>query len=384
MQKPVERQFISMGDMYYQMAGEILNPSPLTQTIILEMVQKDETILNGLNMLVGNISGAIGKYQNSTEEIKNLVDSCYQSSNTSLNTVLNKMYFDTISYGYGVAEIVWKIQDGKIILSDIIPLSPVLTSFKSENGTITSVVYVTALGNKIEIPIEKCLVIRRGTGIYGETILSPIYSTYKFKSTLKKWWAIAMERYAIPLLGVKTSQPEMAMQALGQWYSKAQFVMPLDAEVQIIAPPGDMSKSFQESIEYLNLLMFRGLMVPQMLGSIQQVGTYSLAKIHIEIFNSYIAYTAKSFSEQIIDGLVQKIIDYNIGIVEDYGSYQISIIPTSEEMKTMAETLAILNNTGIADPTEKWQRDWFKIIPEGDIPPIEELQDIGFGAQNDK
>jgi len=85
-----------------------------------------------------------------------------------------------------------------------------------------------------------------------------------------------------------------------------------------------------------------------------------------------------------IDGLIQKIIEYNFGIVEDYGSYQISVIPSVDEMKAMAETLSILNNAGIIDPTETWQRDWFKIIPESDIPLPTELGDLGFGANDDK
>jgi len=77
---------------------------------------------------------------------------------------------------------------------------------------------------------------------------------------------------------------------------------------------------------------------------------------------------AQELTQQFIDGLIVKLIEYNFGPVEDYGMYQVSINPTVEDMKTMSEVLSTLNQVGIVDPLETWQRDWFKIIPESEVP----------------
>mgnify|MGYP001205419850 CR=1 FL=1 len=366
--KPDTQRYVGTSDIYYQMMGELLNPSELNSTTIYQMLQRDETIQSALGFVINSVMGAIGDYQNPDAKIAELVTDSVNRTVTSFDTVLNRMLKDMLAYGYSIAEIVWVVEDNRVLVGDLIPLQPAFCSFKAQDGQITAVVYINSQGNKKEIPIQKCLVFRRGSGVYGESVLRSVYAAYSFKSVLKKWWAVAMERYSIPVLGIKTSQPEAAHDSIGQWYSKAQFVMPTDSDIQVITPAGDMAASFRDTIEYQNMLIFRGMFVPQLLGSIQNVGTYALGRVHLEMFNNNVMNIAQELTQQFIDGLIVKLIEYNFGPVEDYGMYQVSINPTVEDMKTMSEVLSTLNQVGIVDPLEAWQRDWFKIIPESEVP----------------
>lgn len=357
-----------------QDVGEIYALTDFTIETAQEML-KDETIYSGLNFFAMSVGNAIGEYTHDDPEIQRFVKENFENLDRSFELVISDMVMKMKTYGFCVAELVWEPKGDRLYLKRIVPIDPIRTTFNLSHGDIVNVVQYASKG-RVEIPLEKAFVLRNGPDIYGQSALEPVYRAWKMKKVLFKFWAIAMERYAVPALYGKTAgNIETVGQQLSSLWSQGVIVVSPDTEIQLLEPKSSVAETFGKTIEQLDILIYRGLLLPRLLGGPTTVGSYALGKVHMDLFLSSVRREARLVGEEILDQVVAKIIDYNFADVDSYGRFLESSEISIEDKQKLATTLATLTQAGIIDPVsdEEWIRNMFNFpIPEPEGEEISE------------
>ena len=341
--------------------GYIYNIPDVSYDVIHEML-KDETILAGLKFSVLNVINFIGSYVHKDKEIEEFVKMNFENMQESFELVLERLLFYEKAFGFAVGELVWEAVGDKWMLKRIVPLPSDTVAFKFENGEIVSVLQMA--GEQVEIPAEKLLILRSGYKPYGESSLQAVYRAWKFKNVLFKFWAIAMERFASPVLVGKTDDPNKLddlLNSLQLLWSNGVIAVPSDVTIETLEAKNSIAEPFENAIEYANVLIYRGLLLPQLLAGVKDVGSYSLGEVHFRLFLSTVKQQAKKLANELLDQAVAKIIEYNFGPVEDYGTFLEKEELSVEDKSRLAQTFGVLVQSGIIDPTvdNKWIRELF-------------------------
>ncbi|OQC53109.1 MAG: hypothetical protein BWX54_02451 [Verrucomicrobia bacterium ADurb.Bin018] len=191
-----------------------------------------------------------------------------------------------------------------------------------------------------------------------------------------------MEKFAIPTVVAESADPNAARAIFASWFSKAGVSVPIGDKISTLQPGSDMARSFQDSIEYLNTLIFRGLQVPQLISSASDTGAYAMSKTHMQLFQDTMRAQAYSYANQMLDQLVTRLIEYNFGPQEDYGEFTVNTQPSVEDKTAMAGYITALISGGVVDPTEPWIRDMLSIPEyEGAVIPDADGDNDKDGAQ---
>jgi len=355
--------------------GYLYNVPDISYDTIEEML-KDETIQAALRFHVLNILNYLGSYTHNDPDIEDLVNRAFENLDTTLELAMEKLLFYEKAYGFAVGELVWEVVDNQLLLKKIAPLPPSTLQIKIEDGAITGVRQY-APNKTVDIPVEKLIILREGNKPYGESMFQYLYRPWKFKSVLFKFWAMAMERYASPVLVGKTANPDNIdglLQELQSLWSNGVIAVSSDIEIDTLEAKNSIAEPFEQAIEYANMLIYRGLLLPQLLASTRNVGSYALGEVHLKLFMSSLRREARKLSSEIIDQIVARIIEYNVGPVEDYGRFLEQEEPSTDERAKLAQALTYLVQAGFLDPVRdsEWVRELLRFPnPE----PEEEMGD---------
>jgi len=369
-------EYATARDLNYKYGDEFFYPSDISVSTYDEMKERDETIASALDIFTGSALNMIGEYQHEDEVIKQFVADRFNLENKNVRSSLKEIVIDSIAYGFGVAEELWSVDNLQvgINLRRINPAPPFYLRFVANESDVTGVRIWSTKGKKITIPADKTLIIRTGSGVYGESKLRRIYRPWKFKKEMFKWWARGSERYSTPLLNAMVGNPIAFTKAFEGGWNEAIIAIGKDEKMAALSPGSDMSDSFIKTLGFLNKMIYRGLLVPQLIMDSSETGAYAMSKTHMEMYKSNVRDVAMSFVNDLVEQVVKRMIQYQFGEKQDYGWFDIIDTPTIEDMKTLSEVMSTLTNAGILDPTEQFIRDQFR-FPEGDKDFIEATRD---------
>lgn len=358
-----------------QDVGYLYNVPDISCETIQEML-KDETVQAALKFHVLNILNYLGSYTHDDEEIEDLVNHAFENLDTTLELALERLLFYEKAYGFAVGELVWEVVDGKLLLKKIVPLPPSTVQFEIKGTEIVGIQQVVPR-KTVTIPAEKLLILREGQKPYGESLFQHLYRPWKFKSVLFKFWAMAMERYAAPVIVGKTANPgnvDELLDALQSLWSNGVIAVSNDIEISTLEAKNSVAEPFEQAIEYANMLIYRGLLLPQLLASTRNVGSYALGEVHLKLFMASLRREARKLSSELIDQVVARVIEYNVGPVGDYGRFLEQEEPSTDERAKLAQALTYLVQAGFLDPVKdsEWVRELLRFPnPE----PEEEMGD---------
>ena len=362
-----------------------------------QMLNEDETVGAGLEYLSGRVVSRIGAYTHEDERIKDLVDRCIESVRGTLTEIRKEILRNSFAFGYSVAEFTIKSEDGLWVLSSMPVYDPTtielkMVQFPDNSYGIGTVVQKNHMGQNIEIPAGKCLIKTFGNGNspYGQSLLRRCYRWWAFKRAVPKLWAVALERFGMPLLhGTAADDKSGAAleMALSQLYSKSFLVTPPTTTVSTIgAPGGDVSSGYIRAEELCDKMIYRAMFLPSLLSGGENGGSYSLGQVHLELFNATAASLAQEYIDAELEQLWRPIIEWNFGQQDNYGDFQMTDdIPTAEK-KTMSDILVNLANVGVVDPESDrgWMREMLALpeVEEGAVFPQWQLEK-GQGAEDE-
>ncbi len=348
-----------------------------------QMMSNDETISTGLEYLTGRVVSRIGAYSHENEKIKELVDNSIESIRGTMTEVRRSILRDSFAYGYGVGEFTVKSVNGQWLLSSVQMLDPTTTQFKmqkfEDNSYGVGAVIQKVQSEEISIPVGKCLIKTYGdnTTPYGKSLLRRCYRWWSLKNAIPKLWAIALERFGMPILHGKASDSKTQKalnEALENLASRSYVTTDEKSEItSIFSPSSTISEGYKTAEELCDKMMYRAMFLPSLLGSGEQGGSYSLGQVHFELFNATAAALAEDYIDAELEQLWRPLIEWNFGEQEDYGEFVINDDMPSAEKLTLSNMMLNLANAGVVDPESDraWIRETLGLpdVEEGAVFP---------------
>jgi len=331
--------------------GEVWSDSDIPLTSYKEMVEKDETVAASLEFLAYNTANKIGDYIHPNPEVQNFVRKNLERMETPLEALITKLVINALVYGFAVAEIVWEVVDDKYMVKRVVVVPSDTLHAKLNDYDIESFIQNTGF-DKIEIPREKVIFVKMGEGVLGQSALRRAWRPYRFKSALFKFWAIAMERYSMPILFGQTTDVERLVEDLRNLWINGVIATDTSTDIKLLEPRVNIAGEFREAIEYANQLIARSLLVPPLLLSTERSGAYSLGRVQMNLFMSAVERLAKIVAEALLNDFISKIISYNFEGVDSYGAFLFRTQPSAEEMSRLALAFNQLVGAGVLDPVE--------------------------------
>ena len=337
--------------------GEVWADSDIPLDSYKEMLERDETVAASLEFLAFNVANKIGSYLHPDPEISQFVKSALDNMDTPLENLVTRLVINALVYGFAVAEIVWKVEDDKYTIRKVEVIPSETLHAKVENFEIISSIQTTGV-RKVIIPREKTVFIKIGSGVLGQSSLRRAWRAYRFKSALFKFWAIAMERYSMPILYGKTADTETLVEQLKDLWVNGIIATDTSTEIELLEPRVNIAGEFRDAIEYANLLIARSLLVPPLLLTTERTGAYSLGRVHFNLFMTAVERLAKIIAEALINDLIYRLITYNFTDVKEYGSFLFRSQPSPEDMSRLALAFNQLVGAGVLDVST--DGDWIR------------------------
>lgn len=319
------------------------------------MRERDETVGSGLDFLTDTTLTSIGSFKHDNLAIQEFVNNAFSEMNGSVRGLIKEAVKDGITFGFHVSEILWDTSSGKVVPSGFVSLPPEQVSFLTNaNATKITAVVQQTLSNKAKIPIDKCFVYTHNStsNPYGKSSFKRIYRPYKFKESVVRFWAIALEKFGMPIVVGQSMNPDALVEQLKQMYSAAGIAVSPEDSVSILESSRPIGEVFERATEWADKMIYRGLLLPQLLVTAGTVGSYALGQVHFNMFLTAVKQLATEVTDSFVDSVIKKMIIYNFGSQQTYGSFEISTQPSSQERQQLANMFYNLVNAGVLDPAK--------------------------------
>lgn len=347
------------------------------KTYYKDMVSNDETISTALEYLTGGITAKIGSYVHNDERIQELVERSIESVRGTMTEIRRSILRDSFAYGFGIGEFTIKAENSSWLLSSIQILDPTsvelrMTQFEDNSYGVGAVVQKAGF-NDVEVPAGKCIIKTYGdsTTPYGRSLLRRCYRWWSFKKAIPKLWAVALERFGMPILHAKTHGNTKAVDnlkvSLANLESRSYIVTDTETEINAVSSTGVISDSYSLAEEYCDKMIYRAMFLPPLLGAGEYGGSYSLGKVHMDQFDKTVTALAVDYIDTELECLWRPLIEWNFGPQDNYGNFIINDLISSDEKKILSEMTLNLANSGVIDPDS--DRNWIREqlgLPEAD------------------
>lgn len=217
---------------------------------------------------------------------------------------------------------------------------------------------------------------------YGESKFRPIYKYWKAKDFLLKMMMIYMERFANPVrfgLVLNPSDEDKMLSILRSIHQGRTDLVGIKDNMEIETLDTQQKEAmFEQAIKYMDLMIARGLLVPELLlsgggASGGGSGSYALGYQQSATFTASVIEPMRRLLEEHLlkKQLIEPLIDANFGKQDVYPTYKFEKL-SEKDLHTTASAVLELINGGIVGPDEQWIRR-FLGIPERDpgLGPIE-------------
>ena len=366
----------------------IINPDAVRLSEYEKMLDTDETVAQGFDFLVLGVLIKLGEYEHKDQVIKDFINSQFEQMNCSLYQVCQEI-LSAIWAGFSVTEINYKLSDGKVGLDNLATYHPTTLYFNvDDKGRLMdpAVKQMMLTGNTVDIPKKKCIIYthdKRFGNPYGRSSFRRVYKNWVLKDPILKMWARALDRFGTPLLVAMVPDGEINdPDASGKKIAQIDYVIRLLKDIQnqtalaMTTPNGDnksgvsavaggsagTGEAFNSAVGYLNKMIYRGLLLPSLVGDEgERSGSYSLGSMHMVTFQSVLDSIYSNLTETLLEQLVRRLIEYNFGPQDDYGSFPQRKVSESDK-KLLAEVFGQMVDKGFLDPDVQADFDYVRTM----------------------
>jgi len=225
-----------------------------------------------------------------------------------------------LEYGFSVQEVIWKLQGGYWIPAEVKERSPLRFAFTPDGRLI-----LTSPVENIQIldAPYKFIVTRhapRCENPYGTSLLLRCYWPWQFKKAGMRFWVTMLEKFGVPtvLALFKDNDPERAKkraqeiaEALYNIQNDAAVAMSNVEDIRVLESKGQ-GTDFDAFIALCDAQISKAITGQILLTDIGKLGSYALAKVHLETFNTLVRRDARMVGNA-LQTLVNWIVKLNFG-----------------------------------------------------------------------
>jgi phage gp29-like protein len=194
---------------------------------------------------------------------------------------------DAVAYGYAPLEIIWRANNGRWSIGDIMGKPPQWFEFNQDN----ELVFKTGAIGIEPLPKNRFLVVRhRPTYInpYGDKVFSKCYWPYIFKQNGLQWWTVFIEKYGGAFLygsypnNWGAEERQKLLTSLTTMIADAVAIIPegSDVHIEALANKGSVSNIHAEYIAAANAEISKAVLGQTLTTEIGDKGSYAAAKAH--------------------------------------------------------------------------------------------------------
>jgi len=354
--------------LFYALDLPVRNPE-IALALYEEMADEDETVGTGLEYLAYGVVGKMGEYRHEDARIRDVVDRSVEALHGTIQEVRQEMLVRSLVSGFCVSEFTLGMEGPRWVLSSVTPLDPRTCEFLTQPGPDNAArvheIRQTAGGRRIDIPAAKCMILRHGGPgkMYGRSRLRRCRRWYLLKRAIPRFWAVALERFGMPMLIGKSDDTEAMDGVLMNAWAKAHFAIGPEDAIETLGQGsgsgGTTGEPYSLAIEACDKRIYRALFLPSLLGGGEQGGSYSLGQTHYALFDRACSWLARSLAEAEIEQIWRPLIEWNFGPQPDYGEIPLVDEASAEEREVMSRIFLNGVNGGYLYP-EDGDADWMR------------------------
>lgn len=193
---------------------------------------------------------------------------------------------EAVAFGYAPLEILWKPDNGRWGIADIVGKPPQWFEFDQDNRLVFKAGIVTE-----ELPENRFLIARHRPSYanpYGIKVFSKCYWPITFKKNGFRWWTVFVEKYGGAFLSGKypsnagEQYKNELLAALEAMIADAVAIFPEGAEITIesLANKGSVNSVHKEYIEAANAEISKAVLGQTLTTEIGGNGSYAAAQAH--------------------------------------------------------------------------------------------------------
>ncbi len=231
------------------------------------------------------------------------------------DTITDYMLYARL-YGYAVAEIMWAIKDGQIVVEAINVRDRRRFVFSPDNS-LRLLTMTKPMGESL--PDKKFWVASVGASHhdepYGLGLGHALYWPVWFKRQGAKFWAKFLEKYAAPTAMGKfprgTSQEDrnMLLAALAAIANDTGIIVPEGLNVELLEATRGGSATYQEWLHYWDQAIAKVVLGQTM--TTEDGSSYSQATVHYDVRQDLVKADADLISQSANTSWVEWLVDYN-------------------------------------------------------------------------
>lgn len=272
----------------------------------------------------------------------------------SLDQTMSKVlygFMSAIEYGFSCAELLWKKENGKILLKDLkmkIPWS--VEFFYDDFGNFNKL-----LISSEEVPINKFAIysyMEQFGDKKGESDLKAAYNAWWFKNNVWKFWARHLERFGSPIVkahvppGASQDESNKFFAIINRLHHITGVMLPRAKQGQeefnfeLVESKREGGVQFVNAIENVDSRIARALLLPRLVGATNEAfGSYALGFEQFKMFYRLFIFVLDDFSDSVINRqVIRRMIDYNFN-VPAYPKFRMKPMPI-EEMSSAVKAVA--------------------------------------------
>lgn len=362
----------------------IVNPDALRILDYEKMLDTDETVAQGLDFLTLGVLIKLGEYDHENPNIKDFINKQFERMKGSLYQASEEI-LSAIWAGFSVTEINYNMEGGKTVLDSLTTYHPFGIYFNvDDKGRLLDVGVKQYLitGSHVDIPTNKCIIYTHNSrfgNIYGRSAFKRIYKDWLLKDPILKMWARALDKFGTPLVvamvpegeindpdkpGEKVQQLDYVLRILSDLHSQEAIAMTSSgenkADVKTLTNGGTgVGEAFNAALSYFNKMIYRGLLLPSLIGDEGAKGSYSLGQKHFDTFQAVLDSIYENLTEVLIDQLVRRLIEYNFGPQDSYGKFPQRKL-SDEDKEILMKIFKDAVDTGFIDAEDQADMDYVR------------------------
>lgn len=226
------------------------------------------------------------------------------------------------------------------------------------HGNVVRVEQWDNFGRVIELPMNK-LVHYAHNGdlgnVYGQSDLRAVYKNWYAKKFIVNFWSVYLERLGAPTMLMKYPQGagdtlkaslKNILQDLG---NRAEIMVPNGVDVEVLESTRAGQATYKEALEYHDMAIARGILVPAMMGFGESggKGSDSQSRLQLRTMFKIADEIGNEISDILFDQIIKQLVDFNFDteeyptlIWQDYGEF---------EATEIADVIRLLHNAGVID-----------------------------------
>ena len=292
-----------------------------------------------------------------SEEVYEFINEMLKGMETELNTIVKQMT-SAIAWGFNVHEIIYDVEDGKLVCKDLVPVhiktlqnNPFVYD---DDGALVGI-HQQYQGVDVEIPINKVLLYSYNSPYdehEGQGLLYDFLPIVEDKENLMDWLMTFAEKNGSPTLYGKTNNPTSRDEMLSAFDDISDgttgMVLGVEDEVGVLEST-HKGETFFSTLQYKDNQIFRRLFIGNLLlGDNSQTGTYAQSQTQLDFTTKVYDGILEEIANTIQEQLINPIVSFNYGAntkapVISFDKF------SSGDMQKLFNILTPLMNTGVVD-----------------------------------